>query len=105
MSHPCDDHPCDHCYRCDVLGECCLTVAARQAVQRPADIARSDGLHAAIVQGAQAPTLPELVRQDARALLSAAVRVGVLSAAPTFDPLSQDFRKEAERVSIPRSRR
>jgi hypothetical protein len=102
--HPCDGHPCDHCYRCDVLGECCLTVAPGQAVQQPADAACSDRLHAAIVHGAQPPTLAELVQQDARAsLLSASVCIGVLSAAPTSDQMSHDSRKEAERVAIPRT--
>jgi hypothetical protein len=26
MTHPCADHPCDHCYLCDVVGICCQTV-------------------------------------------------------------------------------
>ena len=25
MSHPCSDHPCDHCYQCDGLGVCCAS--------------------------------------------------------------------------------
>ena len=25
MTHPCADHPCDHCYSCDVLGVCCAS--------------------------------------------------------------------------------
>jgi hypothetical protein len=32
MSHPCADHPCDHCYLCDVVGICCQTVAGTAPV-------------------------------------------------------------------------
>jgi hypothetical protein len=56
-SHPCDGHPCDHCYTCDVLGVCCQTVGLHVA---------PDMLRAAIIQDAQTvPGLPELVRREA----------------------------------------
>jgi len=29
VAHPCDGHPCDHCYTCDVLGVCCMTGQGR----------------------------------------------------------------------------
>src|ERR1700691_4954968 len=31
--HPCDGHPCDHCYICDVVGVCCTTVTPSQRVR------------------------------------------------------------------------
>jgi hypothetical protein len=37
MTHPCADHPCDHCYLCDVVGICCQTVRAAAPVASDAD--------------------------------------------------------------------
>jgi hypothetical protein len=98
-SHPCDGHTCDHCYRCDVLGECCaqpspVPVSATGTVQA--------SLHDAIVHDAMAViSLPELVRCEAAShgALPAAVRLGLVAAA---DPRSYDSRKEA--TYAPRSR-
>jgi len=33
MTHPCADHPCDHCYLCDVVGICCQTVPTAARIQ------------------------------------------------------------------------
>ena len=31
--HPCADHPCDHCYLCDIVGICCQTVPHAARIQ------------------------------------------------------------------------
>lgn len=101
MSHPCDGHPCDHCYQCDVEGVCCQTVAARQAAQ--ASAARPDPLRAAIARDARVvPSLRELVRQEAEAGSLPAVRMGLLAAAGS-DRLPSTPRKDAAYVVPSRS--
>jgi hypothetical protein len=108
MSHPCVDHlaSCDHCYLCDVVGVCCATISPAQRAQLEAgDSAQRERLYAAITQDAgTVPSLPELMRRDARhsRALSAAARLG-LDPAPTADPLSHDSRKEALHVIPARS--
>lgn len=108
MTHPCDGHPCDHCYLCDVVGVCCTTVSPdeRRRLEGKHQSSPSDRLHAAVLRDAGAvPSLPELVRLDARqypAGLIAASRLGLLVAA---DPLYPDFRKESAHVAIPRTLR
>ncbi len=106
--HPCADHPCDHCYLCDVVGICCASVASGQPAARleADDRAQPEGLRAAIAQDAgTVPSLPELVRQDAGSprVLSAAARLS-LRPAPTADPLSHNSRKEAPYVIPARSK-
>jgi hypothetical protein len=105
-AHPCADHPCDHCYCCEVIGICCQKISAEQRARFEADDrAQRDRLHAAIAQEARrTPSLPELVRQDAAhpRALSAATRLG-LCPAPAADPLSYDSRKEAVHVLPARS--
>jgi hypothetical protein len=101
--HPCADH-LDHCYSCDFLGICCASLlpAQRELLAASAP-ARWDRLRAAIAQDAETvPSLPELVRQEAR-LLPASVRLG-LCAAPTADPVSHDSRKEPIHVIPARSK-
>lgn len=82
--HPCDGHACDHCYRCDVLGECCQTATARRTASRPVDVASPDPLHAAILRDAgTVPSLAGLVRLEAHQYpvgLVAATRLGLLAA-------------------------
>ena len=105
-AHPCADHPCDHCYCCDVIGICCQKISTEQRARLEAGAeAPEDRLRAAIVQAASAvPSLSELVRQTTGqpAALSATVRLH-LSAAPAADLLSPDPRKEAIRVLLARS--
>jgi hypothetical protein len=96
MTHPCDAHPCDHCYTCDVEGVCCQTVAGQAASIRAT---RPDSLRAAIARDAPVvPSLRELVRQEDEARsLPAAVRVGLLSAALS-DAFLKTPRKDAAYV-------
>lgn len=109
MTHPCTDHPCDHCYLCDVVSICCMTVTPGQRVRLEAEYrtAPIDRLHAAVLQDAGTVlSLPELVRLEARqypAGLVAASRLGLLKA-PLADPVP-DSRKEPAHVPIPRSLR
>jgi hypothetical protein len=106
MSHPCDGHPCDHCYTCDVLGVCCATVSPGQPRQSEAQ-ARSERLHEAIVLEVRtALSLADLIRLDAE-------RECPPKSLPMPFPLSlpkadaehtpTDSRKEAIRVSAARS--
>lgn len=100
-SHPCADHPCDHCYLCDVVGICCGSVSSAQREQLEAgDPTQRERLYLAIAQGTgMAPSLPELVRQEA-GLLPASMRLG-LCAPPAPDPSLHDSRKEADLHVIP----
>lgn len=65
--HPCADHPCDHCYVCDVLGVCCASVSPDQRAQLEAnDLAQRERLHLVIVSEAgTVPSLVSLVSADA----------------------------------------
>ena len=106
MTHPCDGHPCDHCYLCDAVGICCMTVTAGQRAQLEAEHRTEpiDRLHAAIRADAETVvTLPELVRREARrypAGMAAASQLGLL-AEPFADPIP-DSRKEPDHVAVPR---
>ncbi|HEV3340357.1 MAG TPA: hypothetical protein VG125_08365 [Pirellulales bacterium] len=104
MTHPCTTHldQCDHCYRCDVLGECCLTPAVVQAGHPTASFVQPDRLHDAVVEDAKAAlSLGELVRLDSGPPgLAVLLLPGSASA-----PIPNDSRKEAERVSVPRNHR
>ena len=66
MSHPCDGHACDHCYRCDVLGVCCAAVPSARpssAVDASADQIRQ-AIAADQVAGA---SLAQLLSAERRA--------------------------------------
>jgi hypothetical protein len=109
-AHPCDGHPCDHCFWCDGLGICCQTISPEQRAQLEADDGAQRGqLRAAIVlEAGTVPSLGELVRLDAQRQCPA----GVL---PTPSPLvlprsvaeriPNDSRKEAVRVLASRTPR
>lgn len=107
--HPCIDHPCDHCYLCDVVGVCCTTVTPSQRARLEAEHRAEpiDRLHAVILQDAgTVPSLPELVRLEARqypAGLVAASRLGLLKAS-LIDPVLNS-RKEPAHVAISRTLR
>jgi hypothetical protein len=104
MSHPCDGHPCDHCYQCDVLGICCMTVTEPQHVSaaQASVIAQPDVLHDAVVQDAKsAISLRELVRIEAQRPHLA----GLLLPHPDAEPVPNDSRKEAIRVLAARTTR
>jgi hypothetical protein len=98
-NHPCDSHACDHCYLCDVVGICCMTVSSGQRAQLEAEhrTGSSDWLHAAILADAQhVPAFADLVRLDALSrtiALPASISLGLL-AAPSPDPLHHDAREE-----------
>jgi hypothetical protein len=104
MTHPCEGHPCDHCYLCDVLGICCITVATGQHVPPQAkDIAQADTLHDAIAQDAKTVIgVTELVRLDAqRQRLGGALSAPSRLALPitTAEPVLNDTKKEAVYVA------
>jgi hypothetical protein len=79
-ARPCADHSCDHCYICDVLGICCLTIPPtdRDAIlcavascgpvsvtvqpPQPDKAARMAGLMAAdLAVGVARPTISQLL--------------------------------------------
>lgn len=106
MSHPCDGHPCDHCYTCDVLGVCCATVSPGQPRQSEAQ-ARSERLHEAIiVEAGTVPSLVDLIRLDAERqrppkLLPMSSPLGLPNA--NAERIPTDSRKEAIYVHAPRT--
>jgi hypothetical protein len=104
-SHPCSSHldQCDHCYRCDVLGECCLTPAVVEAVRPAASVVQPDRLHDAVVADAKvAIALGELVRLDAG---PPGIAVLLLPGSAA-EPIPNNSRKEIEYgVSIARALR
>jgi hypothetical protein len=100
--HPCAGHACDHCYRCDVLGECCQTPAVVQAGYPTASYVQPDRLHNAVVEDAKAAlSLGELVRLDSGPPGLAVLLLPSSGA----EPIPNDSRKEGERVSVPRTLR
>jgi hypothetical protein len=105
MTHPCADHSCDHCYWCDVVGICCMTIPAEQRAQLQADYR----LRAAITNEAgTVPSLRGLVLLDAQrqgsVLLPAPSSAGLLGPAAAT-PIPYDSRKEVIRVLSPRTSR
>lgn len=60
--HPCAGHPCDHCYLCDVVGICCLTVrgvaSAASSVSRPDS---DEALRQAVIAETERQTDPRLL--------------------------------------------
>ena len=65
-SHPCDGHSCDHCFLCDVVGICCMTISPEQNARLEADDrAQRERLRLAIgLEVVTVPSLGELVRLD-----------------------------------------
>lgn len=117
MSHPCEGlHPCDHCFLCDVVGVCCMSVSAEQRAQLEAKArAQLDQLRQAIVCEADTTfSLAELMQIEAERQvigapplgsgwpLPAAQRLGLGAAADVF--LSHS-RKEAVHVLAARRAR
>lgn len=102
--HPCDGHPCDHCYVCDVVGVCCATISAELRTQLEA--ARPDPLHEAIKLDAGAvPGLRALVCCEAEDRSRPERARPALVAAPSGDLPINDAMKEAIHVHAPRSAR
>lgn len=101
MTHPCADHPCDHCYLCDVIGVCC------QAVRDAASLAAPGGdaaLRQAVVEeAASVVTLAHLIRIEALSvaqaspLLLPAPPLALPSPVPAPFPLGEQTRKEQVR--------
>jgi hypothetical protein len=105
-THPCDDHPCDHCYLCDVVGVCCTTVTPSQRVGLEAEhrTAPIDRLRAAILADlGRTPGFAELVRLEAlqRQPKFPASPPRLLPAAPIAS-IPHDQQKEAIHVAVPR---
>jgi hypothetical protein len=103
MTHPCASHmaSCDHCYRCDVLGECCMTPVPGEAVHPPVVVVQRDVLHDAVIEDARsaAPTLSQLVRAEGvRPRLA-----GLLLPGPPLEPIPNHSRKEAVIVPVART--
>jgi hypothetical protein len=104
--HPCDGHPCDHCYLCDVVGICCQTVATGQrvlpTVQNPVP---ANVLHDAIIREAGTiPSLRELLRLDAQRQRPVGLLAKPLVLPSTAaEHISNDSRKEAIHVHAARN--
>jgi hypothetical protein len=97
MSHPCDGHPCDHCYLCDVVGICCASVPSgtRQRTLTP-----DDKLHDAVVdssgsvvslaeqirQASPEPSITQLVREEP-APPTLTERVATEATSPSLQPI------------------
>lgn len=95
--HPCADHPCDHCYTCDVLGICCSTISSSQrALFETCGEIQRERLHDAINdETGPPPSLPELICREA-GYLPTSTRLGLGSApAPAAWSVSDDAEKEA----------
>lgn len=106
MTPPTDHHICSNCFLQEQRsGRVCR--AARDVYGLPDVIEaqrKADVLHAAVLADAQSVTaFAELVRRDAmspRVALPASVSLGLL-VAPSFDPLSDDARKERAHAVLP----
>ena len=62
MSHPCSDHPCDHCYQCDVLGICCASTVSTTVAPEATDTTLRDAIND---PSSAQPDLKALIRQQA----------------------------------------
>jgi hypothetical protein len=103
MTHPCAAHmaSCDHCYRCDVLGECCQTSLPGVAVHPPVVVVQRDVLHDAVIEDSRraTPSLSQLVRAEGiRPRLA-----GLLLPGPPVESNPNDSRKEAVYVLAART--
>lgn len=106
MSHPCDGHPCDHCYLCDVVGICCMTVArttpAASAVGHPDS---DEPLRQAILaeQRKDKPGLPDLIRAEGS--LAKQSSPLLLAAPQPVPPLPVNQAKELSHEQVARAPR
>lgn len=101
-THPCTGHmaSCDHCYRCDVLGECCQTPVPGVAVRPPIVVVQRDVLRDAVIADARkaAPSLSQLVRVESiRPRLA-----GLLLPGPPAESIPDHSREESVRVPVAR---
>jgi hypothetical protein len=115
MSHPCDGHPCDHCYTCDVLGVCCMTVGSGASSRSDPAQNLDQRLRAALLaERAAHKSLRQLMQVDAAAThqghvegrsgsqtLDPATRVGPAALPPGPDR-NNVYRRESH-VHAPRS--
>lgn len=64
--HPCSSHPCDHCYLCDVVGICCMTVSTEQRATLEAHLRTElDRLRQTVIcEAAAMPSLADRLRGD-----------------------------------------
>lgn len=108
-SHPCvPDHPCDHCFCCDVLGICCATIPAELRVQleAAAQTVEAERFRRAVVAEAdQLVTLADLICAEAEpgipALSPGSVRLALPPASPA-DAIPANSLKEAIYVPVAR---
>jgi hypothetical protein len=104
VGHCCAGHPCDHCYLCDVIGICCMTVSTEQRARLEAHV-QTELLRlrqAIICEAAAKPSLAAHLRSDMRHLPAA----GLLAPAPLpllADPPILDQRRENVHVLVPRT--
>jgi hypothetical protein len=95
--HPCSDHPCDHCYTCDVLGICCSTISSGlHALYETGGEIQRDRLHDAMNdETGPPPSLPEMICREA-GYLPTSTRLGLGPApAPAAWSVAGDAEKEA----------
>jgi hypothetical protein len=97
LIHPCADHPCDHCYLCDVVGICCQTVRNAASLAAPD---RNTALRQAILaEAVSVVTLAHLIRIEALSvaqappLLLPAPPLALPSPAPAPFPLGERIRR------------
>lgn len=100
-NHPCSGHvaTCDHCYRCEVLRECCLTVPTRadtQAAQYQEDLERV--LEGIAADQADQPSLSELIQAEASDSLIRRLLAGAPAPEAVPAPL---VRKSPQRTQQP----
>lgn len=104
VGHCCAGHPCDHCYLCDVVGICCMTVSAEQRVRLEAHLRTElDRLRQTLIcEAAAKPSLAAQLRGD----MQRPPAVGLLAPAPLpllADPPILDQRRENVHVLVPRT--
>jgi hypothetical protein len=98
--HPCNSHPCDHCYLCDGLGVCCASISPQQRAQLEADdpMQRERLRLAIVLEAGTIPSLGELVRRDAqrqRPAGSLPAQSSLVLPQAAAEPIPSDSRKEA----------
>jgi hypothetical protein len=106
--HPCADHPCDHCYVCDVLGVCCASISPEQRAQLEAAAQACDAerfRQAIMAEAGQLVTLANLISAEASrhvpALLPGSSRLA-LPPGVSSDAIPANSLKEAIYVPVAR---
>lgn len=87
-THPCDGHPCDHCYLCDVVGICCATVPNHAAVDGCCPDTAAQLRDALQDEATTTVSLTQLIRVEATLRVSTAPSAPEL---PAADPPAADL--------------